>query len=63
MCWRKRGSLIDLFLLAGNHKIGLVVLTNADQEDPTSVTRPDGLPNTFGFELAAELFDRLNAPQ
>jgi CubicO group peptidase (beta-lactamase class C family) len=44
-------------------KIGFVVLTNADQAEQTSVTRPDSLPNTFGFELAAKLFDRLNAPQ
>jgi CubicO group peptidase (beta-lactamase class C family) len=43
-------------------KVGIVMMTNADQDDPTSVTRPDGLPNMFGFELVAQVFDRMAKP-
>jgi CubicO group peptidase (beta-lactamase class C family) len=43
------------------YKAGVVILTNADQAEPASVARPDGLPDTFGFELAAKVLDRLAA--
>jgi CubicO group peptidase (beta-lactamase class C family) len=52
----------SLIVLDPTHKTGVVVLTNADQTEPAGMTKPNGLPDLFGFDLAARILDRLATP-